>query len=228
MFRIKFFFLSWLILFGLSGCVTVNPARDQALLPFPKDLSGQYKQLIVVESISGVRAKITTWEFKGGAWYPVSGAIAATVGKNGIAPKDAKREGDGRTPSGIYDLRLAFGYEPSVNTKLQYRQATDNDFWVDDPKSQEYNTWVTGKPQADSFEYMRRKDDLYKYGIVIEYNTQPIVAGNGSAIFIHVWKGEGESTSGCVALSEDNLRKLLAWLDLQRKPGIVILEPKTT
>lgn len=215
------------VFFIFCGCATVKTTDAPRSLPFPKSVSQQHKQLIVVELITGVRAKLTAWEFKGGQWRTVSGAIAATVGRNGIAPKDGKREGDGRTPSGLYDLRLAFGYGPSVPTKLEYRQATDSDFWVDDPRSVQYNQWVRGKPQTVSFEYLKRKDDLYKYGIVIEYNTQPVVPGNGSAIFMHIWKGEGEPTSGCIALSEMNIRKLLSWLDRNRKPAILILEPRS-
>lgn len=227
MVRFRLFHLIFLSLLFLQGCATVTPSVKTPKPPFNVHLSNDHQQVVVVESITGVRAKLTPWEFKGGSWHPVSGAIAVTVGKNGIAPKGQKLEGDGRTPSGIYELRLAFGYEPSIETKLNYRQATDNDFWVDDPRSIQYNQWVIGQPQTVSFEYLRRKDDLYKVGIVIEYNTQPIVPGNGSAIFLHIWKSEGEPTSGCVALSENNLRKLLSWLDLRRKPVIIISEPRS-
>lgn len=228
MFRSRSVYFICFFIFLLQGCATTTTSMKSPEPPFDVDLLRNHQQAVVVESISGVRAKVTPWEFKKGIWHPVSGAIAATVGRNGIAPKDAKREGDGRTPSGIYDLRLAFGYDPSVTTNLNYRQATDNDFWVDDPKSIQYNQWVIGQPQTASFEYLRRKDDLYKIAIVIEYNTQPVVPGHGSAIFMHIWKGEGEPTSGCVAFSENNLRKLLSWLDLRRKPVIIILEPKST
>lgn len=223
-------FRTFSLILGLvlsGGCATVSTSIKLPQPPFNAQLSMEHQQVVAVESISGVRAKLTPWEFKSGRWHPVSGAIASTVGRNGIAPINTKREGDGRTPSGIFDLNLAFGYEPSVATKLKYRQATDNDFWVDDPRSIQYNQWVIGQPQTVSFEYLRRKDDLYKIGIVIEYNTQPVVPGNGSAIFLHIWKGEGEPTSGCVALSENNLRKLLSWLDPRRKPVIFISEPKS-
>jgi L,D-peptidoglycan transpeptidase YkuD (ErfK/YbiS/YcfS/YnhG family) len=104
---------------------------------------------------------------------------------------------------------------------MPYRQATDDDFWVDDVDSEDYNKWVKGKPNAASWEKMKRDDDQYKYGVVIEYNMHPIVKGKGSAIFLHVWKG-GESTLGCVSMSEEMILKILAWLDPAKKPLIIM------
>jgi L,D-peptidoglycan transpeptidase YkuD (ErfK/YbiS/YcfS/YnhG family) len=69
---------------------------------------------------------------------------------------------------------------------------------------------------------MRRDDNLYKYGIVIEYNTDPIIKGNGSAIFLHIWKGEGLPTVGCVAVSEEDIIKIMGWLDPAASPLIII------
>ena len=146
------------------------------------------------------------------------------TGRNGFAPAGQKKEGDGRTPSGTFYLKQAFGYPPLVKTGLDYRQATDNDFWVDDPSSTYYNQWVDGKPLAQSFERLKRDDDLYKYGIVVEYNTEPIESGKGSAIFVHVWRGPDSSTAGCMALSEENLIKLLEWLNKMESPMIILGE----
>jgi L,D-peptidoglycan transpeptidase YkuD (ErfK/YbiS/YcfS/YnhG family) len=69
---------------------------------------------------------------------------------------------------------------------------------------------------------MRREDDLYKYGIVVEYNTNPVIKGYGSAIFFHLWKGGGKPTEGCIALSEENLIRIIRWLDPAAKPLVVM------
>ncbi len=82
---------------------------------------------------------------------------------------------------------------------------------------------MTGKPDV-SAEAMRRDDDQYEVGCVIEWNTNAPVPGRGSAIFFHVWKGPEESTSGCVAVCEPDARALLAWLDRGREPVFVICE----
>ena len=104
---------------------------------------------------------------------------------------------------------------------MPYRQATDDDFWVDDVNSEDYNKWVEGDPNAASWEKMKRDDDQYKYGVVIEYNMHPIVKGKGSAIFLHVWNG-GDSTLGCVSMPEEMVLEILGWLDPAKKPLIIM------
>ncbi len=153
--------------------------------------------------------------------------IQAVIGKNGFASEGTKREGDGRTPAGIYELNRAFGYDKSVNTKMNYRQVLDNDIWIDDPKAPDYNQWTkTGKTTARSFENLKRKDDQYKYVIVIEYNTNPVIKGRGSAIFLHVWKAHNKPTAGCVAVSETDMLKILGWLDPAARPVIILDAPQ--
>ncbi|OGW96771.1 MAG: hypothetical protein A2Y04_06280 [Omnitrophica WOR_2 bacterium GWC2_45_7] len=148
--------------------------------------------------------------------------IKAVIGRNGLAPLNEKQEGDGRTPSGIFRLERAFGYPVKVRTKLVYAPVDEDDFWVDDPAAATYNRWVKGLPKAGSFERLRREDFLYRYAIVVEYNTNPIVAGKGSAIFVHVWRTPESSTAGCVAMSAGNVRRLLRWLDPEQNPVIIL------
>ena len=69
---------------------------------------------------------------------------------------------------------------------------------------------------------LRRNDHLYEYAVVIGYNTNPVVKGNGSAIFLHVWRGPEAPTAGCVALDRSDLVALLAWLDASRHPRVVM------
>lgn len=170
-----------------------------------------------------IARKVYALEKRDGVWRQALDPIKAVVGRNGFAPEGEKREGDGRTPSGRFRLGTAFGYAPSVNTKMPYRQVLSDDLWVDDPGTPDYNRWVRqSETQATSYEKMKRDDDLYKYGIVIEYNTDPILPGNGSAIFLHIWAGERQATAGCVAVSEEDILKLLGWLDPAAKPVIII------
>ena len=184
---------------------------------------GKSEQLIfaINTDASSFHVTIHTLEKKNGAWRLVFPTFDGSIGEKGFAAIGEKREGDGKTPSGIFPLGIAFGYDPSVATKMPYRQATDDDFWVDDVNSENYNKWVKGKPNAASWEKMKRDDDQYKYGVVIEYNMHPIVKGKGSAIFLHVWK-RGESTLGCVSMSEEMILKILGWLDPAKKPLIIM------
>jgi hypothetical protein len=78
----------------------------------------------------------------------------AHVGKNGIT--DNKTEGDKKTPTGYYALGFAFGNEAKPDTQWTYRDVTPNSYWVDDPDSASYNTWVedTGDRDWNSAEHL--------------------------------------------------------------------------
>ncbi|HMK77217.1 MAG TPA: L,D-transpeptidase family protein [Thermodesulfobacteriota bacterium] len=184
---------------------------------------GESEQLIFATNRDSASVFVTIHavERTNGIWHLVLPAFIGSIGEMGFAALDEKREGDGKSPSGIFPLGIAFGYDPSVEIKMPYRQATDDDFWVDDVNSEDYNRWVTGEPNALSWEKMKRDDDQYKYGVVIEYNMHPIVKGKGSAIFLHVWN-DGDSTLGCVAMSEEMILKILGWLDPAKKPLIIM------
>ncbi len=198
----------------LAGCAGIAPNSLQHLDP-------SIKQTILVQSVGTYKAVLTAWQRVNDGWYRIY-KTSAVIGRNGLASFGAKKEGDGQTPSGVYPLGPAFGYAPSMKTGLDYRQATENDFWVDDVNSPQYNQWVKGKPQAVSFEHMKRDDILYSYGAIISYNLNPIVFGAGSAIFMHIWRGYNKPTAGCVALNQRHLRKILHWLDKKLQPVIIL------
>ena len=65
-------------------------------------------------------------------------------------------------------------------------------------------------------------NELYKYGAVINYNTNPIIKGKGSAIFLHIWRNENEVTAGCVATSEKNLLTFIEMDGSLRKIHILL------
>jgi L,D-peptidoglycan transpeptidase YkuD (ErfK/YbiS/YcfS/YnhG family) len=205
---------------GYQFIAAENKNDKAALL----NLEANIEQALIVhpDSQTIYQATITVWEKNGNEWRRVFDAIPAVIGRNGMASLNEKKEGDGRTPSGTYRLGTAFGYENAIDTKLSYRQVTAEDHWIDDPASAEYNQWVTGTPNAQSFENLKRDDDLYKYAVVIEYNTSPIKPGDGSAIFLHVWRAADKPTAGCVATDEANVKQLLSWLDPSRQPVIIL------
>ena len=187
-------------------------------------LNEDVKQLLIVyeKNPASIEATLSTWEKTEDGWHIVLESLDAVLGKKSLVLAVDKKEGDGHTPAGLFSLGTAFGYEPQIETGLSYRQATDNDFWIDDSESAQYNQWVVGAPQAKSYEKLKREDDLYKYAAVIEYNTAPVVPGKGSAIFLHIWRASNQPTSGCIALSEENIKKLLSWLDKEKNPAIFI------
>lgn len=159
----------------------------------------------------------------GQPWKCVTGPLDVHIGKRGFAPFGRKVEGDRKTPSGLFPLGTAFGYKAFAKTKLDYRQATAKDCWVDDPRSPDYNRWVPIPPPAGvSHEKMRRADELYRLGLVIRYNEDPVVPGKGSAIFLHIRRTDRVGTAGCVALLPAEVAALLAWLDKAARPVILL------
>jgi len=218
------------VIFALAGLVLAGCAQERVAedTSFAKSHSlGDARQVVWVttDSQESFRAVVRTLEKEGSQWKLVGGPMAAVIGRNGFA--EDKREGDGKSPVGVFTVGTFFGKKDKPQSvTFPYRQVTANDFWVDDPNSVLYNTWQTGPAAGrwESAENLLRKDSFYDYAIVINYNTYPVIAGRGSAIFMHVWGGPAKGTSGCVALSEENLLKLMLLLDPAKKP-VIVMEP---
>ena len=235
--------LPWLMLFTLSlvlaaGCGRAPAGQGRAMpdqapadinRPDPRAAAGSAQLLLVVgEPSPSTSVRVYAFDRVGDEWISAFSPVEGVIGRNGFAEPGKKREGDGMTPSGVYPLRRAFGYAGTANTKLHYTQATANDIWVDDPGSPDYNRWTArNRTHAASYEELRRKDGRYKYAVVIEYNTETVAPGDGSAIFLHSWKKRGAPTSGCVATAEGDVVRILEWLDPERKPLIVMGAERT-
>lgn len=171
-------------------------------------------------------------------WRRVGETVPVVVGSSGLAwgadslgaPGDPhKREGDGRSPAGIFPLESAFGFAPASampQVRLPYVPLLNGTECVDDTSSAHYNTVVNRDrvPSVDwnSSEHMRRVAQ-YQVGVTVGYNTRPIDKGYGSCIFLHIWNGPGSSTAGCTAFPRDDVEALLAWLDPRRQPVLVQL-----
>lgn len=154
-------------------------------------------------------------------WKRRFAVISSSVGKNGISCD--KKEGDNKTPSGCFRLTHAFGIAEKPHCRFNYIQITDNSFWVDDPTSKYYNQWIEGQKQKDwrSAERLADYPVQYTYALAIGYNTDPIIPGKGSAIFLHC----GESpTAGCIAIPRKHMLTLLEWLEPEMNPHILIIE----
>jgi zinc D-Ala-D-Ala dipeptidase len=178
-------------------------------------------------------------------WRLRKSGIQVVVGRAGMAwgngfhhtsflGADMKREGDKRAPAGIFILRGVFGYAPNAETKMSYLQVTPNTLCVDDPQSSRYNQLIDkrkiNKHDWRSAEEMRRHDDLYKWGVIVDHNigdhNSGPRAGEGSCIFLHVWRGPSEPTVGCTAMAERDMVDLIHWLDPTRAPLLVQLPRK--
>ena len=127
------------------------------------------------------------------------------LGEGGVTGE--KFEGDLATPIGKFPLRYVF-YRPDrisvPKTVLPVAPLTPLDGWCDDPADRRYNRLVC-QPYGGSFELLWRRDEIYDLVVVLGYNDAPVVAGRGSAIFLHVARPGMTPTLGCVALCRDDL-----------------------
>ena len=80
--------------------------------------------------------------------------------------------------------------------------------WCDDIKSSKYNQEIAF-PYNYSAENLYRKDRKYDLLFDIGYNTQPIIKGKGSAIFLHLSNKKYKSTKGCIAIIKKDFLKIL-------------------
>jgi len=182
-------------------------------------------QIIVVRAkdYKDFRGILECWERQKDKWISIFNC-ECVLGKNGIVSYEKKMEGDMATPSGMYSLGFIFVYGDRPDTKMRYVRLTDEDKWIDDPEHPLYNHFVRGSTDARSYEIMKRLDNLYKLGIVINYNTGPVKKNKGSAIFIHIWKDKETFTKGCIAIDEQNIKSIIQWLDPDKNPVILIKE----
>ena len=135
-----------------------------------------------------------------------------TLGRNGVIDSRDKREGDGMTPAGTFNLVKAYyradKLPPSIIESLQVPKEKIEQWslWGDDSKKPEtYNKYVDARDYPNnnppfSYENLIRDDGKYDLLFEIRYNHKR-VPGLGSAIFLHISE---TSTAGCVALKRED------------------------
>lgn len=201
------------------------------------------RQLVLVTTPdwNATRATLQTFARTPQGWRSASAAIPVVIGRAGAAwgiglhpaqKGPQKREGDGRSPAGVFAIGTAFGYAGSAGTQWPYAAMSANDYCIDVDGSPLYNRIVDASnvgaaAVAGSTEPMRRDlhsggDQAYKLGFVIEHNPQGVAHG-GSCIFAHLWRSAESATAGCTAMAEPAMRALFAWLRPQDQPVFVLL-----
>jgi D-alanyl-D-alanine dipeptidase len=226
------FVVAWLAASGSSQVAAQQPVTRATQLvvvttPAWNATTGQLRRFVR----DGVRAP----------WRRVGTAVPIVVGRTGLAwgvgfdrfaartaiAGPRKREGDGRSPAGVYTLGDAFGFAPadSMNwVRLPYLRLRPSTECVDDTSSTNYNRVVDRRAVRSvdwrSSERMR-EIPLYQLGVVIDYNAAPPTRARGSCIFFHIWSGPRSTTAGCTALEASELRRLMTWLDPRARPVVV-------
>lgn len=181
-------------------------------------------------------------------WRLVKQKIPVSIGRRGLAwgyqyrnqdadPRTHKREGDRRTPEGLFALGDIFGSSTAIAPG--FMSLTQHTHCVDDANSKYYNQMVEvkdGKVEAiwartkqpfneqgseifTSSEVMHQNPD-YAIGVNINYVSNA-AAKAGSCIFLHTRK---LPTTGCVSMSTEEMINVANWLGAQR--GAILISAK--
>jgi len=232
----------WLIAaLAIGLVVTVTAQRASATAPHERGLAAPTPCSAIANSIRGTAhadelitvvagslrsqsAQLSLFKREGTCFRLVAGPFSAFVGANGLSLHH--HEGDGTTPIGLFGISTTmYGVAPNPGVSYHYHQLVCGDWWDEDPRSAAYNRFVhvncgTTPPFAGNSEALWEKTPQYDYVASISYNVQPVVAGRGSAIFLHVSKGD--PTTGCVSIARVNLVKVLRMLAPNLQPLIDI------
>lgn len=228
-----------LFLVAASGC------KSQRRIS-PRPLIERSEQLVVVTTPGWTSTTGTIRRFERSSstseWQPIDQPAPVVVGRTGIAwgvgfdgvstDGPHKREGDGKSPAGMFPLDTVFGFAPAglrQSVRMPYVQLLPSTDCVDDTASAHYNTVVdreyVTRVDWKSAEHMRSIRQ-YEMGVIVGYNARPPVKARGSCIFLHIWAGPASHTAGCTAFDADRLRGLILWLDPEKRPLLVQLTTK--
>ena len=204
--------------------------------------AAQQVVVVIAPSWDAPQARLQAFERVDGHWQPQAESFDVALGRSGSAwgqglhPAQPdglqKREGDGRSPAGVFRIGDAFGYAHHARTGLNYQAMQRTSYCIDVPASPLYNrivdadtvgtTAVEGSTEPMRLDLHNKGDIRYREGFVIEHNAQN-VSGAGSCIFAHLRRSAGEATAGCTAMEPENMERLLAWLDSRKQPMFVLL-----
>jgi L,D-peptidoglycan transpeptidase YkuD (ErfK/YbiS/YcfS/YnhG family) len=208
---------------------------------FAQPLDADIRQLIVSLAPDWPASQGTLQRYErgpDGRWQRVGDSVPVLYGKNGLAwgrgvrgteePGLRKREGDGRSPAGVFAIGTIYGNDARLpdGADFPFHQVTASDAWPDDPANPFYNRHVTvvgTKPAWFEAQRMRTGDAAYRWRVEIRHNADPVEPGAGSATFFHIRRGETRRTTACTTMAEPALQEMVVWLRAAAKPHYVLL-----
>lgn len=187
-------------------------------------------QVVTVNRSRGHHARVSLWALDEGGWARRATTSDGRIGYGGLSRESERRQGDGTTPLGTYDLPSSFGtHRRKAGWGLPYHRIRSGDYWVGDNASPHYNRlrhrsqggfrWWLPTSHDDASERLLDYRRQYEYSIVTGFNAEQ-VRRRGFAIFLHV-NGRG-ATAGCVSVPRSFMRLLFDRLDAERRPVIAI------
>jgi len=191
---------------GETGFVSGEYLSDEKVSSWVVDLDvAKTANQIIVVAADGSNATVSMHnKEEDGTWTEIL-STAGKIGRNGIGKT---KEGDGKTPTGVYRFMFGFGNMSDPGCGLSYTQVDDSYYWVDDSDSAYYNQFVTTNEVTkdwDSAEHIAGVKSSYNYVLALDYNVE-CMPGKGSAIFMHCAPTSG---AGCIAVSEEMMVEIM-------------------
>ena len=225
----------------IASAITLSAQVKKPEPPSVKTPFAESLQAIVVTTkdwnATTGNARLFERKSQTGKWTAVGDPFPIVVGRTGVAwaqdsaPEKAtvfKKEGDGKSPAGAFPLTLVFAsaVKPEQLT-FPYTKLEEFTECVDDVKSTHYNK-IVNRMQVGNFDWkssekMLAVGEQYSLGVYVAYNAYPVTSGNGSCIFLHIWKDSSTPTAGCTAMERPNLERIVGWLDVKKNPYLVQL-----
>lgn len=165
-----------------------------------------YNEVICIYTIDikckeNSKAKLTLYKDKENVF-----SCDAVIGKNGYGKQ---KEGDLKTPLGTWKIGKAYGINDNPGTELEYTKITEDMYWCCNLESKNYNKLIYKKANDNIYdEHLIEFPIQYEYLLDIGFNKE-VKKGAGSAIFLHCWKDDKTPTAGCIAISRENMIKIL-------------------
>ena len=150
-------------------------------------------------------------------------AVPCVVGTGGLVSASVKREGDRKTPIGVFPLRYGlFKLMPALRfletVSFPFVPCSDDMIWEEDGPDYNRLVFADGADRLGDRLARPRDHDLFNVIVPIGYNDAVAEAGRGSALFVHAARPDMSGTAGCVAVRPDDLLELARRL----RPGMVI------
>ena len=184
--------------------------RDLAIRMGKSNISITYQTSPRDRPLSAIRIRAAAGDPRRG-WLTAGGqTLPVALGRGGILAN--KREGDGGTPRGTLSAPAIVVARrppcPAAHASCRFAPSGPKTPGAKTPAIA-ITTSRCGSSAGQGGDRLRRDDHLYDFIVEIDHNTEPRIAGRGSAVFLHLARENFGPTAGCVSMTKSAMLRLL-------------------